>query len=169
MRRPMLLLLSFVAAGAATPAAAADFCTRLRVQTDAARTGFKTVRSEFRAGRTASGLLVTRTYSNIELWDDTACFFTVEAGEVTHSCETLFDKDDAAARARRDALVGDLKTCFGKEIKDPPVISDAAVHSAALTLTGARTLTVSVNAQEKDETDGRILISVRAKAPSKQP
>ena len=137
------------------------FCARLKVQTEAARAGFKSIRGEFRAGRTGAGLLVMRTYSNVELWPDTACYFSVENGDILHSCETGFDKDDASARVLRDNLAVDLKTCFGREIKGQPVFSDSAIHTATLPLTANRAVLLTVNAQEKDGTDGRILISVR--------
>ena len=145
-------------------AAAGDsgFCARLKLQTDSAKSGFKTIRGEFRAGRTGSGLLVTRTYSNVELWPDTACFFGLENGSLLHSCETLFDKDDAAAKVLRDNLAEDLKSCLGREAKAPPVLADAAAHTANFTLTGNRAVLLTVAAQDKDGTDGRILISVRA-------
>ena len=82
----------------AATAADTGFCGRLKIQTEAARSGFKSIRGEFRAGRTGSGLLIMRTYSNVELWPDTACYFSVDADAIAHSCETGFDKDDAAAR-----------------------------------------------------------------------
>ena len=143
-------------------AADAGFCGRLKIQTEAARTGFKSIRGEFRAGRTGSGLLIMRTYSNVELWPDTACYFSVEGDAIAHSCETGFDKDDAAARLTRDAMLAELKTCFGKDVTGAPALSDTDVHGASLSLSGKRAVLLSVNAQEKDGTDGRILISVRA-------
>lgn len=149
----------------ASPMASAEqpgFCAKLHVQTEAAKVGFRTIRGEFRAGRTASGLLVTRTYSSVELFADTPCYFSVESGDMLHSCETGFDQDDAAARARRDVLVGQMRACLASELKGAPVLTDAAVHAATLPLTGNRALIVAVNAAEADGTDGRILISVRA-------
>jgi hypothetical protein len=167
-QRIAIALAAAIFAAASARAEDSGFCARLKIQTEAAKAGFKTIRGEFRAGRTASGLLVTRTYSNVKLWDDTACFFGVENGGTVHSCETGFDKDDAAARALRDTLIGDLKACLGKEIKGSPALADTTQHSASLALTGARALQVTVNAKEPDGTDGRILISVRAAAPASQ-
>lgn len=146
------------------PALAGDggFCARLKIQTEAAKVGFRTIRGEFRAGRTTAGNMVARTYSNVELWTETACFFGLDKGGLVHSCETIFEKDDAAARVLRDNLLGDLVTCFGKEVKGLPVISDNLVHTASMELTGKRAVMLTVNAQQSDGTDGRILISVRA-------
>jgi hypothetical protein len=168
MRKPLAaaaILAILVSAQVPLSARAEDaaFCARLRRLTDAAKVGFKTIRGEFRAGRTASGVLVTRTYSNVELWADTACFFGVDNGATMHSCEIGFDKDDAAARARRDALVGELRACLARDLAGPPVLADAAVHSARLPLSGDRALTIAVSAAEADGMDGRVLISVRAR------
>ena len=152
----LIVLLMLAAVGLAGPIVAgsasagdAGFCARLRRQTDAAKVGFRTIRGEFRAGRTASGLLVTRTYSNVELFADTACFFSAENGDILHSCETGFDQDDAAAKLRRDALVAELRVCLARELKGAPVLTDAAVHAATLPLTGNRALSVAVNVVEK--------------------
>lgn len=147
---------------AAASAGDGGFCNRLRLQTDAAKVGFKTIRGEFRAGRTGSGLLVTRTYSNVELWPDTACFFGFENGSLLHSCETLFDKDDSAARVLRDNLADDLRACLGRDVKAAPLLADAVAHTANFALTGNRAVLLTVAAHDKDGTDGRILISVRA-------
>jgi hypothetical protein len=143
--------------------AGAAFCARLKLQTEAAKIGFKSIRGEFRAGRTATGLLVTRTYSNVELWDDTACYFGLENGDIQHSCETGFFEDDTAARLTRDALAKDLAACFGREIKGQPVVADAATHTASLALTGNRTVLLTVSAPVADGDDGKILISVRVR------
>ena len=143
--------------------AGAGFCARLKQQTEAAKAGFKTIRGEFRAGRTASGLLVTRTYSSVELWDDTACYFGLENGDIQHSCETGFFADDAAARLTRDALAKDLKICLGREIRGQPVVADAAGHTASLALTGNRTVLLTVSAPVAEGDDGKILISVRVR------
>jgi hypothetical protein len=139
----------------------AAFCARLKLQTEAAKIGFKSIRGEFRAGRTASGLLVTRTYSSVELWDDTACYFGLENGDIQHSCETGFFADDTAARLTRDSLAKDLKACFGREIKGQPVVADAAGHTVSLALTGNRTVLLAVTAPVAEGDDGKILISVR--------
>ena len=139
------------------------FCARLKLQTEAAKIGFKSIRGEFRAGRTATGLLVTRTYSSVELWDDTACYFGSENGDIQHSCETGFFDNDAAARQTRDAMTKDLATCFGREIKGQPVVADAATHTASLALTGNRTVLLAVSAPVAEGADGKILISVRVR------
>ena len=157
------LLAAMFLADACAMAEDRGFCARLRLQTEAAKVGFRTIRGEFRAGRTASGLLVTRTYSNVELFADTPCFFSVDSGDILHSCETGFDQDDGAARARRDALVAQLQACLARDIRGAPVLTDAPVHAATLPLTGKRALTVAVNAAEPDGADGRVLISVRAR------
>ena len=153
-----------LATAAPLPARAGDggFCARLKVQAKAAKVGFATIRGEFRTGRTPSGLIVARTYSNVELWPDSPCFFSVDKDRIQHSCETGFDKDDAAARVLRDNLADDLKACFAREIKGKPVLSDAPLHSATLTLSGKRALQLTVVAQQAEGSDGRILISVLA-------
>ena len=155
----------FIASGAIAAPVKSDAegvsCARLKVQTEAAKVGFKTIRGEFRAGRTGSGLLVTRTYSNVELWSDTACYFGLENGDIQHSCETGFFQDDIAARATRDALAKQLAACFGHEVKGQPVLADANGHTASLALSGNRTVTLAVSAPVSEGDDGKILISVR--------
>ena len=161
----MSCVIACALAAAEMGAAAAEFdksfCARLKLQTEAAKVGFKTIRGEFRAGRTATGLLVTRTYSNVELWDETACYFGLDNGDLQHSCETGFFEDDAAAKATRDALARDLKTCFAREMKGQAVMADSGGHTASLILSGNRSVLLAVSAPVADGDDGKILISVR--------